>query len=226
MPPSEECADSNNGEALLEDDEDDDDEEDDDEVESTPSSVQNKNGKRSRSTGGSFSTSPKPGMAAFFHYAHGNRARVEEMLSKTQGFGSVAEMLIQEFRALSQNQRQEWESKALDANVNYKDEMKEFEAAGSTTGRMTVRDPHAPRRNKSAFLIFSMEHRDRIVSENPKASFGEISKLISASFHALSQEQQDKYQQKADEDRQRYQDQMVVYKDSEKRRKESKDESS
>jgi hypothetical protein len=73
------------------------------------------------------------------------------------------------------------------------------------------RDPNAPKRNKSAYLIFQNEQREYFKSANPGLSFGDLSKMTSAMYQTLSAEQKAELQRKAELDKQRYLNEMMAY---------------
>ena len=41
-------------------------------------------------------------------------------------------------------------------------------------GKKKAKDPNKPKRNMSAFFLYSNANRDRVKAENPDAKFGEI----------------------------------------------------
>lgn len=50
-----------------------------------------------------------------------------------------------------------------------------------------VKDPDAPKRPPSAFIVFSVAKRPQVVAENPGASFGEVGKLLGAMWAKLDE---------------------------------------
>jgi hypothetical protein len=74
------------------------------------------------------------------------------------------------------------------------------------------KDPDAPKRNMSAYFLYSVHIRPTIKEENPEASFGTIAKLISAKFKALPEKERKRWDVKAEEDKARYQGEMQRYK--------------
>jgi hypothetical protein len=50
------------------------------------------------------------------------------------------------------------------------------------------KDPNAPKKGLSAFMIFSSENRSRIKEENPEATFGEMGKLLGAKWREMSED--------------------------------------
>jgi hypothetical protein len=51
------------------------------------------------------------------------------------------------------------------------------------TKKKRKKDPNAPKRNMSAYFLFSQEIRPTIREENPQATFGEIAKV--SQFNSL-----------------------------------------
>merc|ERR1711966_80001 len=48
------------------------------------------------------------------------------------------------------------------------------------------KDPNAPKRNMSAFFLYSNANRTRVKQENPEAKFGDLAKIMSVEFKAIS----------------------------------------
>lgn len=47
--------------------------------------------------------------------------------------------------------------------------------------------PHSPHRALSAYMFFVQDYRERIKSENPDASFGEVGKLLGAKWKEMGE---------------------------------------
>lgn len=67
------------------------------------------------------------------------------------------------------------------------------------------KDPNAPKKPLSAFMIFSNEQRGRIKKENPEDDFGTIGKKIGQEWKALSEDEKSIYVEKAQKEKERYQ---------------------
>jgi len=74
-----------------------------------------------------------------------------------------------------------------------------------------AKDPNKPKRNMSAYFLYSNANRARIQQENPEAKFGDIAKLISAEFKSISEKERKKWDKKAAKDKERYLDEMTRY---------------
>jgi hypothetical protein len=57
---------------------------------------------------------------------------------------------------------------------------------------------------KNAYTIFSSENRKLIKKENPKKTFGEISKIVGKMWKSIPQEEKDKYKVQAEEENKEY----------------------
>lgn len=73
------------------------------------------------------------------------------------------------------------------------------------------KDPNAPKRNMSAYFLYSMHARPQVKEDHPEATFGDIARLISSQFKALSEKERKKWEKKASEDKERYQHEMESY---------------
>jgi len=73
------------------------------------------------------------------------------------------------------------------------------------------KDPNAPKRNMSAFLLYSNATRTNVRVENPNATFGDIAKILSKKFKSLTPEDRTHWDGKAAADKERYHHQMVEY---------------
>merc|ERR1712150_88551 len=70
--------------------------------------------------------------------------------------------------------------------------------------------PGQPRRNQTAYLIWMNENRKKIEKENPKLSFEEIGKKAGEIWNTL--EDKTEWEDKADQDKQRYDNEMEKWK--------------
>lgn len=75
-----------------------------------------------------------------------------------------------------------------------------------------AKDPNAPKRNQSAFFLYSNATRAQVKAENPELAFGQVAQYISKNFKALPEDERAYWDQKAAEDKERYQREMAAYK--------------
>lgn len=74
-----------------------------------------------------------------------------------------------------------------------------------------VKDPNAPKKGMSAFMMFSNEQRNKIKTDNPEASFGEIGRKVGEAWKALNDKQKQTYVKKAEQDKKRYESELQTY---------------
>ena len=73
------------------------------------------------------------------------------------------------------------------------------------------KDPNQPKRGKTAFMIFSIETRAKLVKSNPGLAFGEYGKLVGAEWKKISESDKKKYEKLAAKDKERYKKEMAAY---------------
>ncbi|GFH44976.1 hypothetical protein CTEN210_01450 [Chaetoceros tenuissimus] len=158
---------------------------------------------------------PKRNMSAFFLYSNANRARIKEE-NEGIGFGEVAKILSKEFKEISADERAKWDALAQKDKERYLREMEGYTPPSDdeevVTKKKKKKDPNAPKRNMSAYFLYSQEIRPTIREQNPDAAFGDIAKLISKAFKELSESERKRFDDLAAADKERYQKAMAAYK--------------
>jgi hypothetical protein len=86
-----------------------------------------------------------------------------------------------------------------------------FELPSSGAKAKKVKDPNAPKKGMSAFMMFSNEQRNKIKTDNPEATFGEIGRKVGEAWKALNDKQKAVYTKKAEQDKQRYESEFQTY---------------
>ncbi|KAH9450542.1 hypothetical protein MJO28_010015 [Puccinia striiformis f. sp. tritici] len=73
------------------------------------------------------------------------------------------------------------------------------------------KDPNAPKRPLSAYMFFSQDWRERIKTENPEVSFGEIGRLLGLKWKGLTDEEKKPYEDMAARDKKRHEAEKAEY---------------
>ena len=73
------------------------------------------------------------------------------------------------------------------------------------------KDPTMPKKPLSSYFLFSQEERLKIKVENPSFSIGECAKELGRRWAVVSPEEKKRYQQLADQARQKYDQEMAAY---------------
>ena len=77
------------------------------------------------------------------------------------------------------------------------------------------KDPSAPKKSKTSYIIFCGDYRNQIKSENPNFTTTEITSKIASLWKAISPSEKLKYEARAKEDKERYEEDMKSYTPSE-----------
>jgi hypothetical protein len=83
---------------------------------------------------------------------------------------------------------------------------------GKGGGAKKKKDPNAPKRPLSSYMIFAMETRGKVLEETPCLSLGEVAKVLGARWKAISPEDKAVCEAKAKEAKARYEEAVKAYK--------------
>jgi len=75
-------------------------------------------------------------------------------------------------------------------------------------------DPNGPKKSQTSFFHFSKESRPKLQQQYPEHKSTELAKLIGEAWQALSEEEKKAYQEKAKQDKIRYDEEMNKYKET------------
>ncbi|KAI0030846.1 high mobility group box domain-containing protein, partial [Vararia minispora EC-137] len=73
------------------------------------------------------------------------------------------------------------------------------------------KDKNAPKRALSAYMFFSQEWRERVKTENPDASFGEVGKLLGQRWKELPEDDKKPFVDRAAKDKLRHEQEKEAY---------------
>ena len=131
---------------------------------------------------------------------------------------SIARLLAAQFKNLPEKEQRKWEKKADQDKVRYQEEMKHYipvedpsGGGGGRKGKKAKKDPAAPKRNMSAYFLYSIDARPQVKADYPDATFGEIARHISERFKSLSEKERKIWDAKAAADKERYDREMAGY---------------
>jgi structure-specific recognition protein 1 len=170
---------------------------------------------------------PKKNKTSYIYFTNSRR---DEIKAKNPdiSFADLNKQLGAEFKALSAEDKKPWEDMAAADKERYSKEMEDYSApedndedsddsgAAKPKKKKAKKDPNAPKKAQSAYNYFMSQNRARIKEANPDATFGDIAKLISVEYKALSSEEKEKYNKMAKADKERYKKEMSDYVPSEK----------
>lgn len=124
-----------------------------------------------------------------------------------------------EFKELSAEERAKYDKLAEADKERFVEQMKTYvppvgydsDDGKPAKKKKAAKDPNAPKRPMSAYFLYSNAVRNSVKEQNPEAKFGDIAKIISSQYKALSESELAEWQKKADADKERYQAEMEAY---------------
>mmetsp|Transcript_29066 Transcript_29066/g.43921 ORF Transcript_29066/g.43921 Transcript_29066/m.43921 type:complete len:800 (+) Transcript_29066:102-2501(+) len=200
----------------------DEDDDGDDDVESKPkkakkSTIIKKKGKKKDPN------APKRAQSSYTIFMSKNRAAIKEA-NPNATFGELAGLVSKAFKELSPEEKEKYEEMADLDKERYKREMKSYvppidssnsHSEGNVSKKSKKKpkkDPNAPKKAMTSFMFYSNAIRSEVKEKNPDLAFGDIAKLIGKKFRELSEEEKKPWDEKADEDKKRYRDEVTAYK--------------
>ena len=180
---------------------------------------------------------PKRGKSSYIYFTNSRR---DEIKAKNPdiSFADLNKQLGAEFKALSAEEKKPWEDMAAADKERYTKAMADYSApedsdedsddsgaAAKPKKKKAKKDPNAPKKPQSAYNYYMAQNRARIKEANPDASFGDLSKLISVEYKALSSEEKEKYNDMVKADKERYKKEMADYVPSSETKPKAKKES-
>jgi len=170
---------------------------------------------------------PKKNMTAFLIFSNAERPKVMEE-NKEAGVAGWGKILGEKWKALSEEEKEPWQEKAKEDKERYDKEKAEYDLNNPQVDeddssdddaplkkqkkQKKKKDKNAPKKNMTAFLIFSNAERPKVMEENKEAGVAGWGKILGEKWKALSEEEKEPWQEKAKEDKARYEEEMEKYK--------------
>lgn len=170
---------------------------------------------------------PKKNMSSYLMYQNTMR---EPFRTENPGmtFGQLAKFTSAMYKSLTVEEKGRWEDAAMQDKGRYESEMSNyqpppgFDATGNLmephivgvgAGRKNKKqkDPNAPKRARGSYVFFTFDARPKIMEETPDLKFTELGHVMGERWRALSAEEKKKYEDLANDDKKRFQEEMTVY---------------
>uniref|UniRef100_A0A8P0ST75 High mobility group protein B4 n=2 Tax=Canis lupus familiaris TaxID=9615 RepID=A0A8P0ST75_CANLF len=132
------------------------------------------------------------------------------------GFKEFSRKCSEKWRSISKHEKAKYEALAKLDKARYQEEMMNY--VGKKKKRRK-RDPQAPRRPPSSFLIFCQDHYAQLKRENPTWSVVQVAKASGRMWSVTSGAEKQPYEQRAAVLRARYQEELEVYRQQRNTRK-------
>eukprot|EP00804_Cyclotella_cryptica_P018310 CCRYP_017654-RA/>CCRYP_017654-RA protein AED:0.36 eAED:0.36 QI:0/0/0/0.5/1/1/4/0/416 len=162
---------------------------------------------------------PAPAKSAFMCFSFTKREEIMNRVGSSEGDGVVKE-LAKEWRKLSKYEKKYWDDMARADKTRYAKEKEEYSAR--MKGKSLVKklrakkNPLAPKRPMSAFLMYAQKKRKILQSENPDMPNADISRLLGESWRNASLEEKAPYLEREEAERKIYRVKMDSWKNDQK----------
>mmetsp|Transcript_4423 Transcript_4423/g.9569 ORF Transcript_4423/g.9569 Transcript_4423/m.9569 type:complete len:373 (-) Transcript_4423:201-1319(-) len=169
---------------------------------------------------------PKKNMSAYLMYQNTMR---ESFRTENPGmtFGQLSKFTSAMYKSLTPEEKARWEEAALQDKARYEAEMANYAPPPGfdPTGQLVDpnigpvsrkyskkhKDPNAPKRARGSYVFFTLDERPKIVKETPDMKFTEMGHVMGERWRALSAEDKKKYEDLANDDKKRFNEEMAAY---------------
>mmetsp|Transcript_773 Transcript_773/g.1207 ORF Transcript_773/g.1207 Transcript_773/m.1207 type:complete len:443 (+) Transcript_773:125-1453(+) len=134
----------------------------------------------------------------------------------------VAKLVAEAWKNLPQEEREEWEERARKDRERYEKEKKDYDGPWKviSSSRTKAKDPDAPKRPMSAYLVFSNGRRADVKRNDPSLSNANISKILSQQWKGMPEAERNAYIVDARKKREIFKEKVAKWKEGKKDRKE------
>jgi len=147
---------------------------------------------------------PKKPLSAYFLFSQEERLKVKAE-NPDYSITEVAKELGRRWATLNPALKTSYEQRYQDARKVYDQEMNHYKP------QKKKKDPNAPKQPLSAYFIFSTEERLKVKDENPNFSICEVAKELGRRWADMDPSVKQRYQARAEEERQKYDVDMASY---------------
>lgn len=169
---------------------------------------------------------PKRNQSAYLLYQNAMRDTFK-LQNPGMTFGQLAKYTSAMYAEMPPDEKEAWNQRAEQDKARYLHELSQYvpppgydvkgdaiAGAGhpkAMKGGKVTRDPNAPKKCLSAYLMYQNTMRDSFRTENPGMTFGQLSKYTSAMYKSLTPEEKGRWEDAARQDRARYEAEMADY---------------
>jgi high mobility group protein B1 len=128
-------------------------------------------------------------------------------------FTEFSKKCAERWKQMTEKEKKRFAEMADKDKLRYDREMSSYTPPAGEGGRKRKKkDPNAPKRPLSAFFLFCHDERPAVKVIFPTYSVGEVAKELGDRWNKVTPDMKSKYEQKAVQDKQRYEKEMTSYK--------------
>merc|ERR1712107_485255 len=147
---------------------------------------------------------PKKPLSAYFLFSQDERLKVKAEFPD-YSITEVAKELGRRWATIDPAIKQSYEQRYQESRRQYEQALQAYKP------QKKKKDPNAPKQPLSAYFLFSQEERLKVKAEHPNYSICEIAKELGRRWADMNPEVKQHYQQKAEEGRQKYDQDVAAY---------------
>lgn len=158
---------------------------------------------------------PRGRMSAYAYFVQDRRAKSEGQVN----FTAFSKDCAGRWKNMDDVQKRPYNDKSAADKIRYDREMSGYvppmqEKSAKGGRRRAKKDPDAPKRNLSAFFLFSRDERGAIKQEHKDWSVGKIAQQLAAIWKTITPATKAKYDAEAAREKERYLKDMAQFKES------------
>ncbi|XP_012784253.1 high mobility group protein B4 [Ochotona princeps] len=162
---------------------------------------------------------PKANVSSYIHFLLNYRNKCKEQQPNTYlGFKEFSRKCSEKWKSISKHEKAKYEALAKLDKARYQEEMMNY--VGKRKKRRK-RDPQAPRRPPSSFVLFCQDHYAQLKRENPNWSVVQVAKATGKMWAAASDKDKQPYEDRAAYLRAKYFEELEDYRKQRHARKKS-----
>jgi len=166
---------------------------------------------------------PKRAMSSFMFFANHKRAEVRSLHPDLK-ITDIGKKLGEMWKALDETEKKKYEDEAAKDKERYShametytapiEESEEDEEEPKKKKKKVVKkkDPNQPKRAVTSFMLFASDKRAEVKAANPDMKVGEVGKKLAQLWKDTSIEEKKPWEDKAAKDKERYTQEMAIYK--------------
>ncbi|KAL3769198.1 hypothetical protein ACHAWO_000844 [Cyclotella atomus] len=170
-------------------------------------------------------SAPRRNMSAYLLYQNCMRETFKSM-NPGMTFGQLAKFTSHMYKCLSVEEKARWEAHAAQDKARFEAEMASYvppvgyDQSGNLIEdrssmhkkyQKKVKDPEQPKRARGSFVFFTFDERPKVMAEFPELKFVEMGTLLGERWRNLPQDEKQKYEDLAAEDKARFNKEMEEY---------------
>jgi len=154
---------------------------------------------------------PKGRRTAFIFFSkHCREEHKRKYPMHSIGIGEISRRCGEIWKTMTDREKAPYYEMAEEDKERYESEMTGWRP-GQIFASSDGRDPGAPKRYMSSYIFFSNDYRPIVREKDPTLTLPEVSRCLGIAWKSLTTEQRQMYEKRANEDKERYNRDMMVY---------------